>query len=111
MNSFSIADSACKPFLQSECVPIAAPQFSHIQIDNSAPIHIGNQTINCSHNIYKYRGLIYCLKCGAVGTKQIRLLAKQCEPPNNSRKYALINILAGKLPYGFAKWPDESTTT
>ena len=47
----------------------------------------------------------------AVGTKQIRLLAKQCEPPNNSRKYALANILAGKLPYGFANWPDESTTS
>ena len=107
MNSFSTTDSACKSFLQNECVPIATPRFSHIQLDNSSPLHIGNQTIHCSHNIFKYRGLVYCLKCGSVGTKQIRLLAKQCEPPNNSRKFTLSNILAGKLPYGLVKWPDE----
>ena len=43
------------------------------------------------------------------GTKQIRLLAKQCEPPNNIRKYALNNVLAGKLPNGLAKWPEATS--
>ena len=108
MNSFSTTDSACTPFLQSECIPVTAPQFKHIQINNTSPIHKGDKSIHCSHNIYSYRGLIYCLKCGAVGTNQIRLLAKPCEPPNSNRKSALNRILAGKLPQGQTKWPDES---
>lgn len=58
------------------------PLLRHIQLKDDANIHIGNKQIHSSHNMYTYRGLLYCLKCGATGTNQLRYLSKPCEPPS-----------------------------
>ena len=47
------------------------------------------------------------MKCGARGTEQIRLLAKPCQPPNDSRQRTISKILEGKLPQGLTHWPDD----
>ena len=78
MNSFLSSDASCKRWLSSPCSRIAfAPHITHVKINYQDSIHLGNRVIHGSHNLFKYRWLIYCLKCGAIGTNQVRILADQ----------------------------------
>ena len=106
LNSYSATDRACKDWLRSPCIAIRSPHCKHTRIHEYAGIHIGNNTIHVSHNLYKYRGLLYCLKCGALGTKQVRLLAKPCQPPTETGTRNIQYLLAGKKPAGILAWPE-----
>ena len=68
LNSFATSDPACKQWLKGHCVVLSddAPQFKHIRIQDDASIHLGNKQLHSTHNVYSYRGPLYCLKCGAV---------------------------------------------
>ena len=57
--------------------------------------------------LYECRGLIYCLKCGAIGTNQVRLLAGVCEEPTITGLRTLKALQEGKLPDGLKAWPDD----
>ena len=108
LNSYSITEAACKQWLASPCSGgTVAPHANHIKINNQNGIHIGNRVIHVSHNLYKCRGLIYCLKCGAIGTNQVRLLAGVCEEPTITGLRTLKALQKGKLPDGLKAWPDD----
>ena len=58
------------------------------------------------HAIYKYRGLLYCNKCGArCGVNQIRKLARPCEAITGAGKLVLGCINKGIRPPGVDMWP------
>ena len=106
LSSYRISDSACKDWLKSPCTAMRPPHYKHTHIDELTSIHIGNNTIHVSHNLFKYRGLLYCLKCGALGTKQVRHLAKPCQPPTETGTRNIQCLLAGKKPAGILEWPE-----
>jgi hypothetical protein len=106
LNNYKVSDGACRDWLRSPCVAIKSPHFGHTKIDDTASIHIGNNTIHVSHNLFKYRGLIYCLKCGALGTTQVRYLARPCQPPTVTGARNLQCLLAGKKPASISAWPE-----
>ena len=109
MNSYSLSDAACKQWLTSACSgALVAPHTAHIKINNQDSVHLGSRVIHVSHNLYRYRGLIYCLKCGAIGAYQARLLAEPCEEPTFTGARTLRYLQKDKLPPGIQAWPDES---
>ena len=63
-------------------------------------LHIGDKSSHASHNLCKYRGLVYCSKCGAHGTSHFNLLAKQCGAPKEAGLRTLRCINKGWLPNG-----------
>ena len=102
-------DPTCKHWLTSHCLKNAiAPQVKHIQLASDASIHIGNQVVHNSHNLFSYRGLLFCFKCGAFGSKKLNLLSKQCEQATYTGERALKYILRGDKPPSLTEWPDES---
>ena len=112
LSSFSVLDPATKHWLQAPCISpteessAVGEQLTHQHVVINEPCHIGNQLTHSSHKLYKYRGLIYCNKCGArSGANQVRYLAKQCMPPTDGGEYALKRILSGKLPPRLSAWP------
>ena len=84
-----------------------APHIKYERLDIDANIHRGNKAIHPSHNMFSYRGLLFCFKCGAIGTNQVRLLSTQCVEATFTGQRTLRYILDGKQPPGLAKWPDE----
>ena len=102
-------DPTCKHWLTSHCLKNAiAPQVKHIQLASDASIHIGNQVVHNSHNLFSYRGLLFCFKCGAFGSKKLNLLSKQCEQATYTGERALKYIFRGDKPPSLTEWPDES---
>ena len=68
------------------------------------------------HKEHNFETPVISFATGSFCVVQVFILCRSlliilAGPPNNTRKYALTNILAGELPYVFAKWPDERTTT
>ena len=111
MNSFISSDASCKQWLSSPCSRIAfAPHITHVKINYQDSIHLGNRVIHVSHNLYKYRGLIYCLKCGAIGTNQVGILADQCEELIFIGTRTFRYIVNGKLPPGIYSWPEDKSS-
>jgi hypothetical protein len=111
LNNFSKRDPALKEWLKAPCIrqqlsPVA-PLVAPAALSPDSVIHFGNKTIHFSHKIAKYRGLLYCTKCGSLGTNQARYLAKPCEPPKLVGTRNIRYISAGKRPAGMDKWPDE----
>ena len=111
LSNFSINDPACKHWLTTSCVPelssSPAPQALPIPIPINQPIHIGNQLSHSTHSLKSIRGIIYCSKCGArAGDRQIRYIAKPCEPPTFTGMRTLAALENGQLPIGYTEWPD-----
>ena len=106
-----MTDPARKHWLMTACVPVKSSdivsQVASIPVPISMPIHIGNQVSHSSHSLKKYKGLIYCNKCGAraAGT-QMKYLAKQCLPPTTMGRRTLACIKSGRLPSGLTEWPE-----
>ena len=107
-SSFRINDPSCKPWLSTVCHPVPfSPHIEHKVINVTEPIHIGNQLSHSTHCLRKYRGLLYCSKCGArSGNNQIRLLARQCTPPTKYGQRTLDELENGQIPAGLSQWPD-----
>ena len=111
-NSFSAQDTSLNHWLSTRCPildvpPVAKGHITHIHkpIKINDTIHIGNRSSHFSHDLYKYKGLIYCNRCGAHGAKQFVLLANPCEAARTSGQRTLTCIEQDKIPIGYKKWP------
>jgi hypothetical protein len=106
LNNFSIKDASLKHWLQTACHTDCQPPHLHKPIRCIEHTHFGNQMSHTSHDIYKYRGLLYCNKCGArSGVNQIRKLARPCEAITEAGKLVLGCINKGIRPPGVDMWP------
>ena len=108
-SSFHVSDSAFKPWLQTQCIPINLPTVDDRPkpIEDADVLHIGNRITHISLQIYAYRGLIYCNECEAsAGTKQIRKFAIACAP-SATGQIVIDRINVGKRPIGVTVWLDE----
>ena len=110
LNTFSAKDPASKHWLMTKCT--GTQQKGHLVVGNPTKIneiiHLGNKSSHVSHDLYRYRGLVYCNKCGAYGSKQLSLLANQCEAARTAGLRTLKCIEQDKLPTGLTEWPEAS---
>jgi len=107
-NSFRRDDKGFKHWLTTECIkPIQETDQSHfVPIKVNTQLHLGNNTVHSSHNIYDYRGVIYCNTCGArTGQDQMRYLGRQCSTPGPGGRALLQAISSNRLPPGINSWP------
>jgi len=110
LNSFRRDDKGFKHWLITQCVKPSNESIIslHTPVKVNTHIHLGNSTVHTSHNMYDYRGIMYCNVCGArTGMDQMRYLSKQCQPPGPGGKALLLAIAKNKLPAGLKEWPRE----
>ena len=111
LNSFRIADPACKHWLKASCISayeVASPHVGRPTKYNDI-LHVGNRSSHVSHELKIYRGLVYCSKCSArAGSNQLRNLALQCKQAGTGGLAVLKAIRDGKLPPGLTEWPCPS---
>ena len=109
-NSFKATDPGCWHWLATRCIPPIFQSRQHAPAKFNGSVHIGNRVSHISHNLYCYRGIIYCKECGArTGNNQIRNLGSACEPPGTGGLAVLRAIELGKKPPGVKEWPAEHT--
>ena len=107
-NSFRRDDKGFKHWLTTQCIQPTqeTDTFQHVPIKVNTQLHLGNNTVHSSHNIYDYRGIIYCNVCGArTGQDQMRYLGKQCTTPGPGGSALLLAISSNRLPPGIKTWP------
>ena len=112
MSNFALGDPSCKHWLQTACPGKSCTSSSadHKPIKVDLSLHRGNSNTHISHEIFSFRGLIYCSRCGArAGKKQFRLLAKPCTTITTYGEHVLNSIRNNKLPTGLTTWPEEET--
>ena len=110
MSNFALGDPSCKHWLQTACPGKSCTSSStdHKPIKVDLSLHRGNSNTHISHEIFSFRGLIYCNRCGArAGKKQFRLLAKPCTTITAYGEHVLNSIRNNKLPTGLNIWPEE----
>ena len=104
-NNFRSGDPGLKAWLSVSCSH-HNPQEFHKPTRVYDSIHIGNSCAHVSHELYSYRGFIYCGKCGNYGVQHFSGLARECHAPKLAGARFLKNIASGQLPCGFTAWPD-----
>ena len=100
-----------RQWLEKPCRAIGTDREQPVPI-NYDNMKIGHQTIDMSHKVFTYKGLIYCRKCGGHAGKNhiIHKLAHPCKPGETLEqqrwgKQVVDKIQAGQLPYGVKQWP------
>ena len=69
-------------------------------------MHVGNNVVHVSHNMFMYKQLLYCNTCGFRGSTSLRKLAYPCDKPTSAGLRALKQLKSGRLPTSGAKqWP------
>ena len=74
------------------------------------PAFVGGSPIHHSHDLWFYRGLVYCNLCGFFAAQAVRKLKQPCgdnlvEVPAPQGKDNLSRIRMGVLPRAVKEWP------
>ena len=64
---------------------------------------------NHTHELFMYRGLVYCNVCGGFGKSKFTRLAKPCQPPKEAGDRVLRAISNGVMPAGITIWPEDDS--
>jgi hypothetical protein len=105
-NNFALHDPILKHWLGSACSAIATSYDRPVPLPFEE-LHIGNKFTHISHQLNKFRGLIYCRKCGCrAGRALLRKLSEKCQPPTPYGLLAIQALKDGKLPPNLKVWPD-----
>ena len=106
-NNFSAADPQLKQWLLTSCCAIATSSDRPVPLPFEE-LHIGNKFTHISHQLNKFRGLVYCRKCGCrAGRSLLRNLSGRCMPPSDYGLLSIQKLQDGKLPPGLTTWPDR----
>jgi len=107
LNSFHKSSTSCRNWLTTNCVPLRhSPVTAPKPVKVRETIHLGNKSSHVSHDLYSYRGLVYCNKCGAHGIKKFNYLSLPCAAPTDAGQVTLNKINKGLMPTGVTSWPD-----
>ena len=61
---------------------------------------------HCSHRFGSFRGVDFCLNCGAYSAWRVQLLRSECSGhPKHAGKLAICALRIGCLPPGLKHWP------
>ena len=105
-NQFSAKDPNLRAWLATYCSSAGSDRDRPIPLPFEE-VHIGNRFTHISHRLNRYRGLVYCRKCGCrAGKSRLGKLCEPCLPPTEYGQASILALLQGKLPPGLDKWPD-----
>ena len=62
-NSFSRSDPSLGGWLNCQCQALGSDADRPIHIPYE-DIHIGNQTVHSTHRVFRFKGSVYCNRCG-----------------------------------------------
>ena len=96
-NSFNKKDPCLKAWLVCSCVAIGKDTDRPVTIPYEE-IHLGNRVTHISHSLFKFRGIVFCNKCGTKGSAKLHKLSSPCLPPTQYGISNLKALRAGKLP-------------
>ncbi len=106
--SYHLGDPKVKAWLAASCPGIGADHDKPVPLKHDS-IHLGrNNSHPHTHNIYIFKGLIYCNTCGARGISHFNKLSHPCDPPSDFGLATLKAINSGRLPPNVTHWPDEA---
>ena len=72
-------------------------------------MHIGNKHIHVSHKLYRYRGLIFCQRCGNITQGDMaKSLVNKCGPAKAYGSRNLAAIRGGRIPPKVKEWPIQA---
>jgi len=72
------------------------------------PYSISGKSVPAGHDLFCYRGLIFCMQCGCWSTARILGLSGECLPSKSRHSEIVVSrILRGMKPSGLKAWPDE----
>ena len=96
--SFACKDPSARAWLMAPCRNFSTSDSNTKPIKINDVIHMGNQVSHVSHSLYKFKDVIYCNKCGAMGKDHFVLLSKQCQSPGLAGERFLRSVQNGLLP-------------
>lgn len=106
--SVGAKDPTLPDFLLADCLHTKAGninQPSRIRI----PMRIGKGVTHVTHNLYNYKGIIYCQTCGYTASQKLRGLALECTRVRTAHgKIVIDRISKDKFPPGVDRWPDDA---
>ena len=105
-NSFAIHDPAAICWIRSLCTGIGQANDRPLPLAYES-LHIGDNVTHFTHSLMLFRGLVYCGKCGAVGTFKLHKLARPCLPPTQAGINNIKAIRNNKLPLNVPAWPAD----
>ena len=105
-NNFHIKDPGSRPWLTSQCTKLGSGTDRPIPIPYEE-VHIGNKSTHHSHSLFRFKGLVYCNKCGTRGSTKLHKLGSQCQPPTQYGEDSLKALRAGRLPPNCTAWPAD----
>lgn len=65
------------------------------------------ERVHSSHRVVLFRGLLFCLHCGAWAFRRTRKLACECKGPCKKGEANLRAIGQDKKPQGLPRWPEQ----
>ncbi|MDP6586649.1 MAG: hypothetical protein QF535_18485 [Anaerolineales bacterium] len=107
LNSFAAGDTSTKHWLCASCP--GKPQIAAFRPEKIMDIvHRGNNSSHVSHDLYNYKGLIYCNKCGAYGIEHFCNIANECPGQTQAGARLRKKIDNGILPTQISRVLDSS---
>ena len=72
------------------------------------PFSLGGRVAHDSHELFVFKGLVFCMRCGLWASHRLLKLVAACRPAKGrSGGLTLGRILEGKLPSGLPAWPAD----
>ena len=104
-----------KAWLASPCEGFS-PEAALVRQSASKPSHlpvgtvqfVGSREVHQTHDLWLYRGLLYCKRCGAYAGTRARLLAQACRRVVSASGSQVLAAIADDVkPRNLRAWPDE----
>ncbi len=98
-------------FVRSLCNPAIKHDYHSSSMSITGQIRIGNQSSHPSHDMYSYKGIQYCNKCGYMVKRRMQNLIKPCNGSDRCSTHGqrvLESITRHELPPGVEAWPDPT---
>ena len=102
--------SRVRQWLKSECANFKVDEIRPVPL-KAEIVQLGNRSSHPTHQIFHFKGLIFCNKCGYRGPQKLVGLFRPCKPPSQQGKQNLKDLAAGRLPYGLSQWPAAEFNT
>ena len=109
-------DSRVK-FLMSPCIPnltmvrnITLGNARPIAIRNKGDIQVGRSLLHQSHDLFVFKGLYYCGKCGYCASAKAQKLLGECTERGEAAAKRVLALKRDKLPSGLLSWPSEQAS-
>ena len=113
--SCNLSSKAARPFIMSPCTHASisgCTTLSRMHKKLVGPVQLNNNYTHISHNMFAYRGIVYCITCGYAAQKVLKGLADKCTGVKTTHGTRVVKALeAGSLPPGMTSWPDEEMMT